>query len=249
MTAARERYEAKKTEEARRRAERQEVGKWWFRQRNPIDRFTGWLVVWTALLTLATGLSAFVLYKTDHTLRRTVVATQRPWIKASVEASGIRFTPEGGLIQSFKVTLKNVGNSVATFVTNDLKWAAVKDHADFPNYNELCATQTNYAEHHKSAVAIFPTEDSESFYSLFLSNSTITNKALGIPPHLLDLALVGCVAYRSEFGEETHSTGYVFSDRQKTHVAVPFLSGRLFEVGKDVPREEIELDGGSAFAR
>src|ERR1700681_1969038 len=111
MTEARERYEAKKLLEAGRQAERKGTSKWWFGQLNPIDRFTGWLVVWTALLCIATVLSALVLYKTDHTLQRTVVATQRPWISAKVEASGIRFHSDGTLFQNFKITLKNVGNS------------------------------------------------------------------------------------------------------------------------------------------
>src|SRR6186997_394708 len=100
MTEARERYEAKKFLEAGRQAERRDSAKWWLGQRNPIDRFTGWLVAWTALLCVATVLSTIVLFKTDHTLQRTVVATQRPWISAKVEAGGIRFHSDGTLFQN-----------------------------------------------------------------------------------------------------------------------------------------------------
>ena len=62
---AREQYEANK------RAEETKVDKkkWWFKQTAPIDRFTGWLVAWTALLFIATVLNAAILYVTDHTLR------------------------------------------------------------------------------------------------------------------------------------------------------------------------------------
>ena len=42
---------------------------WWFNQPNPIDRFTGWLVAVTFLLTLATIVNAVVLWITDHTLK------------------------------------------------------------------------------------------------------------------------------------------------------------------------------------
>jgi hypothetical protein len=159
----------------------------------------------------------------------------------------LRFTPEGELGQSFKVKLRNVGNSVATFVTDELKWAAVKDDADFPNYNELCARQRDRADQRKSANAIFPSDESVSFYHLFLNAKPLSMKAMGDPPHLLNLVVVGCVAYRSEFAEETHSTGYVFYIRQKTASTLPF-AGKLIELGKDVPKEEIELNGGSAFA-
>jgi hypothetical protein len=87
MTEAGEGYEAKKSLEASRQAERgKDSSSWWFGQRNPIDRFTGWLVAWTA-----------------HTLQRTVVATQRPWISVKVErASGIHFHSDGISFQSFK---------------------------------------------------------------------------------------------------------------------------------------------------
>ncbi|HEY6764327.1 MAG TPA: hypothetical protein VI386_06105 [Candidatus Sulfotelmatobacter sp.] len=122
----RERYEARKAAEARQQAEREE-GVWWFSRRNPIDRFTGWLVAWTALLSLSTLISAIVLYKTDRTLQCTVVATQRPWIKPSVELAGIRFTPEGGLALPMNLKLQNVGNSVATFVEADLRLIALTD--------------------------------------------------------------------------------------------------------------------------
>ena len=167
-----------------------------------------------------------------HTLQRTVVATQRPWITAGVKASGIRFFPEGGLSQQFKVTLKNVGNSVATFVENDLKLVASNEDRDlaFQRQNELCNGLRSRLEQSKSKTALFPSEQGVPFYSLSLTAKTITREALGTPPRLLDLALVGCVAYRSEFAEDTHETGYIFWVRQKTP-ALP-LSGTLIEVGK-----------------
>lgn len=65
--AARRHNEAKraaaKAERAAVEAEQQaaiDSKKWWFKQRNPIDRFTGWLVVWTAFLFIATVASAII---------------------------------------------------------------------------------------------------------------------------------------------------------------------------------------------
>jgi hypothetical protein len=50
---------------------------WWFNQPTPIDRFTGWLVAWTALLFVATIFNAVILYITDHTLKDTLVEARR----------------------------------------------------------------------------------------------------------------------------------------------------------------------------
>jgi hypothetical protein len=50
---------------------------WWFNQAIPIDRFTGWLVAWTALLFVATIINAVILGITDHTLKGTLVETRK----------------------------------------------------------------------------------------------------------------------------------------------------------------------------
>jgi hypothetical protein len=76
---AKENYEARKADEkAKREADKSK--RWWFNQRVPIDRFTGWLVAWTALLFIATIINAGVLWKTDHTLKETLEASNRAWI-------------------------------------------------------------------------------------------------------------------------------------------------------------------------
>jgi hypothetical protein len=249
MTEARERYETKKLLEAGRQAERNDSSKWWLGQRNPIDRFTGWLVAWTALLCVATVLSAVVLYKTDHTLQRTVVATQRPWISVKVEAGGIRFHSDGTLFHNFKVTLKNVGNSVATFVDQDLKFFAVKAEGGLAGQlqDEMCKGLRGKVEKSKSALALFPLEESDPVYSLALTAKQIDMEAIGTA-RLLNLMLVGCVVYRSEFAHDVHETGYMFSIRQITRGLSLPIAGRLVEVGKDVPKEELVLTGGSTFA-
>ena len=49
---------------------------WWFNQKAPIDRFTGWLMVYTFCLVVATLANAWVLFETDWTLRKTLEATK-----------------------------------------------------------------------------------------------------------------------------------------------------------------------------
>jgi hypothetical protein len=240
---ARERYEAKKREERRLQEEHQDRSKIWFRQRNPIDRFTGWLVAWTALLCVATVLSVIVLNKTDHTLQRTVVATQRPWLSGKPELTGaVRFIPDGsGLAQNFQITLKNGGNSVATFVEQEVSIIA-RDGITFQTQTEACTrARKRISDLSRSATALFPSEESTSLYQLLVSSKNMN--VIG-SVQWIDPVLVGCVAYRSEFSEEIHETGFIYSIRKKSKVP----GGSLLTLGQDVPKEDLELHGGTTFA-
>jgi hypothetical protein len=78
MGRPKEQYEAKK----RAYETKADKKKWWFKQREPIDRFTGWLVVWTAMLFMATVGSVVVLHSTDEKLRESYAVVQRPFITA-----------------------------------------------------------------------------------------------------------------------------------------------------------------------
>jgi hypothetical protein len=59
-----------------------ESRRWWFRQKNPIDRVTGWLVVWTAALFIATIANAVILHSTDGKIKESYAAVQRPFVTA-----------------------------------------------------------------------------------------------------------------------------------------------------------------------
>lgn len=61
---------------------------WWFEQPIPIDRFTGWLVTWTALLFTATVINAVVLYKTDLTFHDTLIEARKS-ADAAIKSVGI----------------------------------------------------------------------------------------------------------------------------------------------------------------
>jgi len=60
--------------------------RWWFQHSAPIDRFTGWLVAWTALLFVATIISAGILFITDHTLKETLEETRRAVVASEKSA-------------------------------------------------------------------------------------------------------------------------------------------------------------------
>ena len=90
---AKENYEARKvTEKASREADKS--SRWWFNQRVPIDRFTGWLVAWTFLLFIATIGSAAILWKTDNTLHETLTETKKAAEAAETSANAAKAAVE-----------------------------------------------------------------------------------------------------------------------------------------------------------
>jgi hypothetical protein len=106
------------------RAQQQQAPKkepWWFKQPLPIDRFTGWLVAWTALLFIATICSVAVLLITDDTFNHQLAvmqgqldemqAEQRPWVYAvDVEPAGKITLEDGKYFIPLKFTVKNTGH-------------------------------------------------------------------------------------------------------------------------------------------
>jgi hypothetical protein len=90
---AKENYEARKAAEKAKREARKNR-RWWFNQSVPIDRFTGWLVTWTALLFIATVINAGVLWKTDNTLHDTLLETKKSADAAEDSANAARAAVE-----------------------------------------------------------------------------------------------------------------------------------------------------------
>jgi hypothetical protein len=108
---------------------------WWFQQPAPIDRFTGWLVAYTLLLFIATGISACFLHSTDEAIHgqliimksqldqmkvqteqayQRLLATQRPWIVIPEIPEITNFANKSRIISfAIRAVFKNVGPSPA----------------------------------------------------------------------------------------------------------------------------------------
>lgn len=105
-----EEYKARNAARESRRAEKDkppEKEPWWFKQKLPIDRFTGWLVAWTALLFVATIANAVILHSTDDKIKESYAVVQRPFVTAreviidpnlmpGYWTFGVRFENSGG---------------------------------------------------------------------------------------------------------------------------------------------------------
>jgi hypothetical protein len=89
----------------------QQYNGWWFNHPGPIERLTGWLVLWTALLFVGTMSSTFILWRTDNTLRETLDASNRAWI--SVIDASLDNEPAEGLPLLGHLTYQNIGRAPA----------------------------------------------------------------------------------------------------------------------------------------
>jgi hypothetical protein len=70
---------------------RRKIPWWWLRQREPVARFTAWLVIVTAILSIATIASVVALIVTDHTLKDTA----RRQLRAYLYVDPLSFGPVG----------------------------------------------------------------------------------------------------------------------------------------------------------
>lgn len=89
---------------------------WWFQRREAVDRYTGWLMVWTALLTVVTLASVGVLVITDMTLRDSLEANNRAWI--AVSDARLDNSLGDGLRVLAHLNYKNIGQSPALNVNH-----------------------------------------------------------------------------------------------------------------------------------
>lgn len=60
-------------------------GPWWFKEKEPVAKFTGWVMAYTGLLAIVAALQLCTLERTDQTLHKTLVTANRAWL-APLEA-------------------------------------------------------------------------------------------------------------------------------------------------------------------
>jgi hypothetical protein len=163
-----EEYKARNTARDARRAETKKPPgrvRWWFSQPVPIDRFTGWLVAWTALLFIATAANVLVLNHTDEKIgKQAKIATdqakiaadqakimrnqldvmeadQRPWISMVAMpkiASPLHMITNSWATVDLTFTIKNSGRLPARRVAIALKIIG------FPRSGDLLGEQQRF---------------------------------------------------------------------------------------------------------
>ena len=227
------------------KAENDSKKQWWFNQSLPIDRFTGWLVIWTFLLFIATtGLAVVAVFQwhelrsTDHNIAKQAKianeqlaemrAGQRAWIAlASVEIGGpLEFNDTKATIW-INLTLKNVGNKPAIQTNVFVHLNTKNKFIDYVNKPPFCPEiNTGFG------YTLFPNASTEETQGI-----PKTWSASGAPPQFsksgdLTFFVEGCVFYVSVGDSAVHSTAFVADVR---------LSNSFLNSGQSlVPRTRYE---------
>jgi hypothetical protein len=218
-----EQYEASK---GRNRSTR-DKNKWWFRQREPIDRFTGWLVVWTSLLFLATVATAVVLIITDRTFDKQLSVMQsqlkemrdqqRAWVYATPEPTK-RLTFDTTAVRAwFSFRLKNPGHLPAhsTTIRANLNVPTIEEPGYLAVQKRICAQTSR--EYSSDTVVLFPGQEFNKEFPIGAERRDVESGMRRVKTNIpmVLFYLIGCIDYRIEVEGEHHQTGFGYSLVQK----------------------------------
>ena len=213
---AKQKYEANQAAYEARRKKQPEPRKrqpWWFKQPLAIDRLTGWLVVYTLILAIATIISAYILARTDSTLRETLIITQRPWLSLNWEAvSSLSYDEKSGQKITFNIIATNSGHVPAQSVYVSASFA---EEPDYPDYSDqftfasgtpsavqaaVCRWHIVYAFGQGIGDTIFPNEKiTKTVVARIGSTSIDAWRKEFKSPNAIPGRVVLCIAYQDGF--------------------------------------------------
>ncbi len=184
--------------------------------------------------------------------------SERPWLSVEVTSeNGMQFVNGEQAVVALKLTIKNVGKSIAKQVQADAKLFPTS--AGMPFALDAATHQRELCDHPTIAPLgtfdVFPTDHPvERVLDISAIPPTIAAAQLVIagtsPRRFVGFYVVGCVSYRYSFGTEFHQTRFAY------HLIGPrtpspnggFLilsDGTLliegFEVGVNVPKDKMGL--------
>jgi hypothetical protein len=214
--------------------------RWWFNHPVPIDRFTGWLVAWTALLFIATVANVVVLNHTDEKIGvqakiaadqakimrnqlDVMEADQRPWISMVAMpkiASPLHMITSSWATVDLTFTIKNSGRLPARRVAIALKIVG------YPRSTDLLGEQQRFCGRGDEPLppgakytefTIFPGDQYEVTESASaLANDLVEMRASNNKQRALVAGIVGCINYQFISDERVHRTGIIFNLLRKT---------------------------------
>jgi len=180
-----------------------------------IARWTKVVGISTIVLSLATILSAYFLWVTDETLRRTLEVNQRPWVSADVAIAGpLTFDQnnDGESHIPLKITLKNNGLALA----QNIRVFPIFYAGDIPHItrDEIEETRCRKPRNDTGALqfTLFPGQTRSEIVAPALTPEEVTEtkSAMVKNPFAFGPAIVVCISYRATINNALHFTTAFF---------------------------------------
>ena len=134
--------------------------------------------------------------------------SERPWVSADVSIAQPLLFNESGAVTSIRVRLKNVGRSMALYVS---VWTALKVGAPDPSEQEkLCAVPKAPANANSDyGYLVFPDQELDEVQPLIAPSKDIEEGVKGPIAGMVMFYVLVCVDYRSSFDPIHHQTRLV----------------------------------------
>jgi hypothetical protein len=182
--------------------------------------------------------------------------SERPWLSVeATQVNGLFFVNGEQAVLKLKVSIKNVGKSIAKDVQVDAKLFPT---APMPVAIDAGKSQRELCEYPKPEPVgrfdVFPDHPDEREMDISAIPSAIAAQSVAYPGdkvrRFVGFYVVGCVTYHSSFGLELHQTRFAYlligppiiSPERKLLIlpnGMPLMVG--FEVGVDVPQNDMRL--------
>jgi hypothetical protein len=241
-----QKYEACKAN-SKRYAEKGFGGPWWFRQTDPIARFTGWVALFTLVLAGVAGLQTCVLSNQLTEMR----AEQRPWISlVGSVATDLLYDKDGplkGLPRLvLAITIKNIGHLPAQHVYSLghlIPWI----DADGPvrKRDALCRQlKDRKLTPETTGFTLLPNDVKVPLLSLAMQQDELqswTSVENSVP------VIAGCLDYVFVTDNSHHRLGFIFElDKHGASPDRPFASVRPSD--GPIPKGNLMLDENPSLA-
>jgi hypothetical protein len=234
--------------------------KWWFRQKEPVARLTGWLAAFTACLVMVSVLQWCTLKRTDETILRTLEIQrleQRAWVQVVAPRFQAPLTIDHDQIKTMMdFSVKNVGKLPAQDVSLDADilmnvfyWrdaaAGKETEKDYEILESSCKRNSTTKQ---AGVVVFPGEEILLPPRMMMTEDWRQFKEFERTKNWrASLSLIGCLRYRSGLDDEVYHTifNYIIVNGDPTKSEAHFFNMEQKQVDADDLRFYRFFRGGS----
>jgi hypothetical protein len=205
---------------------------WWFQEKEPLAKFTGWVAAFTGVFVIVSALQFCTLQSTDKTTREALVTSNRAWVGPLTATMNAVQKDKGveGTIQYQNVGREPASNFFPSIISKVYSLAQWNDGTATNEIISLAANCLSISQVAKGLQVAFPNTGFSS-YQLHFDTSNGEPKIIVTDDIIAGKEIVkiqGCFAYKS-IGQ-FHHTAFCYYYRGTVNI-LPILN--ICMVGND----------------